>query len=106
MPRENSKKVVIINDIKSEMIEQAILILRNNGRPQNMCAGAGIIAEASEVINSYIKNAENTDPKIGVFPAKKKKNLPFLTGFFLSITAIGTFVALAYGVHCLIELVF
>ena len=52
MTNKSAKKVVIINDIKSREIEQAILILRD--REPERCS-ASLIEEANEIVQSYIR---------------------------------------------------
>ncbi len=59
MREKNSKRVVIIDQIDSDSIEQAILILRNNGVPTSR-AGASIVSEAERIINSYVQTMEGT----------------------------------------------
>ena len=58
MKDKQSKKVVIINDINSDTIERAILILRDAGTAQPVPQNSGIVAEAQNVINSYIRVTE------------------------------------------------
>ena len=61
MKDKQSKKVVIINDIKSDAIEQAILILRSSGSsPESVPPGYHIVTEAQNIINSYIQTMEKT----------------------------------------------
>jgi hypothetical protein len=52
MTAKSSKRVVIINNIKSDKIEQAIFILRGS----NLCKpDKGIIKEAQNIIDDYVK---------------------------------------------------
>ena len=61
MKDKQSKKVVIINDIKSDAIEQAILILRSSGSsPESVPPGYHIVTGAQNIINSYIQTLEKT----------------------------------------------
>ncbi len=55
MMAKSSKRVVIINNIKSEKIEQAIFILKGSGsqKPDRF-----IVREAQEIINDYINKVE------------------------------------------------
>ncbi len=57
MKEKNSKRVVIIDDIDSCMIEQAILILRRNGaeKPPKKTT---IVSEAERIIHAYAKLME------------------------------------------------
>lgn len=52
MTAKSSRRVVIINNIKSDKIEQAIFILRGGslGKPDS-----GIIKEAQDIIDEYVK---------------------------------------------------
>ena len=66
MAQENSKQVVIIKDIKSNFIEEAIFILKNNvnqshvikstvGIQNNLYNSDAVIQEAQNIIDNYIK---------------------------------------------------
>lgn len=58
MKEKNPRKVVIINDIDSESIEKAILILRSGGTPLEQTYH--IVTEAQELINAYRKTIDKT----------------------------------------------
>lgn len=58
MTDKNGMRAVIINNIKSGYIEQAIFILKSNAYDLCPEAGGGIVAEAQEIINSYIETIE------------------------------------------------
>ena len=60
MTDRKGKRAIIINNIKSDSIEQAIFILKPSAesRPNS---GGGIVAEAQEIINSYIKTMERAE---------------------------------------------
>ncbi len=58
MTSGKGKRAVIINNIKSGMIEQAIFILKSPAGESLAGAGSGIVAEAQEIINSYIDTIE------------------------------------------------
>lgn len=51
---KNKRQVVIINDIKSDSIEQAIFILRDKDNAQMGTGRSDIVAEAERIINSFI----------------------------------------------------
>jgi len=53
----SSKRVVIINNLKSANIEQAIFILR--GSEQSEEINVKLIAEAQQIIDNYVKRLEN-----------------------------------------------
>ncbi len=56
---KNKRQVVIINDIKSENIEQAIFILRNKTKGKE--TPSDIVLEAERIINSFISCGTNKD---------------------------------------------
>ncbi len=56
MTERKSKRAIIISNIKSESIEQAIFILKATA--ETAASGGGIVAEAQEIINSYINTIE------------------------------------------------
>lgn len=61
MKDKQSKKVVIISDIRSDTIEQAIFILRSAGAAvSGDSPGAHIVREAQRVINAYVQTVEKT----------------------------------------------
>lgn len=111
MVHENGKQIVIIRDIQSNFIEEAIFILKSNpaigekSKKTAKEAGIGkhqksdyIIKEAHSIIDNYIKQqasrylAANTDQS----KAKKKWNLS--VGFILNIAL---FVSIALFIFLL-----
>lgn len=52
MTAKSSRRVVIINNIKSDKIEQAIFILRGSNLQK---PDRGIIKEAQDIIDDYVK---------------------------------------------------
>lgn len=59
MAERKGKRAVIISNIKSESIEQAIFILRSlPTEPTAAVIGRGIVDEAQEIINNYINTVE------------------------------------------------
>lgn len=70
MTDRKSKRAIIISNIKSESIEQAIFILKATAETA-AASGGGLVAEAQEIINSYIKTIE------GAGAREKKKNKRF-----------------------------
>ncbi len=73
MKEKPSKRVVIINDIASDSIEQAIFILRNAGIQG--CGGGTptIVQEAQRVINAYVETMEKTQQKISRQERKERR---------------------------------
>ena len=74
MKTNPSKKVVIINDVHSDTIEQAIFILRSAGEPQHGASSSGthMVQEAQRVINAYVKTVEKA--RCGVKKQKKVRS--------------------------------
>lgn len=65
MTAKKARRVVIINDIKSDMIEQAIFILKSNDLDQlPQAAGSNLVAEAQNIINSYIGTLERSTVRL------------------------------------------
>ncbi len=62
MTKQKGKRAVIISNIKSETIEQAIFILKTPSYEQS-AAGSSIVAEAQQIINSYIQTMEKIHPE-------------------------------------------
>lgn len=84
MTEKTGKRAVIINNIKSGSIEQAIFILKTPVFEKNG-VGSGIVAEAQEIINSYINTIE------GVRPERRDGRLikGILLGLGFAICAVG-----------------
>lgn len=58
MVDKKGKRAVVINNIKSGSIEQAIFILKTPACESPGRVGSAIVAEAQEIINSYISMVE------------------------------------------------
>lgn len=69
---KSGKKAVIISNIRSNSIEQAIFILKSNDTESVKDVGSGIVAEAQEIINNYIKKVERALPYRARRRAQKK----------------------------------
>ena len=69
---KSGKKAVIISNIRSNSIEQAIFILKSNDTESVKDVGSGIVAEAQEIINNYIKRVERALPYRARRRAQKK----------------------------------
>lgn len=94
MRDKQSKKVVIINDISSDTVERAILILRDSGRPETVC-DSSIVAQAQHIIESYAKTVEKAQEgmekrmrKARREKGKKRNAVVYVLGamlFFISV---------------------
>ena len=95
MTSGRGKRAVIINNIKSGMIEQAIFILKAPAGESLAGAGSGIVAEAQEIINSYIDTIEG---KRAVYKRKRfSKNMALfalLGAGFVATIAVGLLLLL------------
>ncbi|MBE7031482.1 MAG: hypothetical protein E7401_00795 [Ruminococcaceae bacterium] len=94
MTDKKSRRVVIINNIKSDNIDQAIFILKNNRAEGHHRIKTTIVQEAQDIINSYVRQvdmirAESPNRR------KKQRALRFTaTLSVLSVICIGLSVAL------------
>lgn len=100
MKDKQSKKVVIINDIQSDAIEKAILILRSSGSSvSGNSAGRHLIAEAQKVINGYVQTVEGVQS--GFCASRKSrrrgKRTVHLRRFFYVLAAFLGFLTAAYA---------
>ncbi len=55
MTNKSAKRVVIINDLKSSCIEQAIFILKDNEPSE---CSTDIMEEANQIVYSYIRQVQ------------------------------------------------
>lgn len=99
MTDKKSRRVVIINNIKSDTIDQAIFILKNDTVPNAAFADVTAAAEAQGIIDSYIRQVERI--KGGCRTKTKKAKLPaliILTLFALGILCAGLSLAILSGI--------
>ncbi len=91
MTEKNGKRAVIINNIRSKSIEQAIFILKSPEKDGCVDPGGYVISEAQEIINSYIRRMEDTIPQKTKKPMVRK----ILAGSVVLLTMVT--VAVIYG---------
>ena len=87
MTDKKSKRVVIINNIKSDTIDQAIFILKDEVKTKGMSfTEINASVEAQEIINSYIRQVERLRTK----PVRKQKKAksPTLLLLLLAATSV------------------
>lgn len=97
MKDKQSKKVVIINDINSDTIERAILILRDAGTAQPVPQNSGIVAEAQNVISSYIRVTEKNRYAYPELNSKKSaRRRGSCRRIIYALSALAAFFAVGY----------
>ena len=72
MTAKSSRRVVIINNIKSDSIEQAIFILRGK---TNTKPDSSVLREAQEIIDNYVHKISGSDEEILYTPRGSKKSI-------------------------------
>ena len=92
MTDSRGKRAVIISNIKSNSIEQAIFILKSPDACTDV--GSNIVAEAQEIINNYIKKVERATP----LRARRRKRRNFF------VAAATVCVAIVLGIFAVIKL--
>ena len=83
--KNTTHRVVILNNVNSEIISQAILILRN---PDCICDSA-VLAEAERVVEKYMNS--------GLYAEEEKKGrfmVTFLSAAVLIFTGLCAFVVM------------
>lgn len=101
MTDRKSRKVLIINNIKSDTIDQAIFILKTNTPEKSTKRlDMNIASEAQNIIDSYIRQVERIKGGCGVDTSKTKKGTAFspwpLLFFLTSILCVALSIALIY----------
>ena len=87
----NTRKIVVLNKLNSQMIEQAIFILRDEIKGKESDA----LSEAQRIVDCYVKSLISPSPK----ETKKKK--PKL-GFFVGM-ALYTFVTVIMTAYFMVH---
>lgn len=92
MTAKKSRRVVIINDIKSGMIEQAIFILKTDAMDRSLPVRHDIVAEAQDIINHYVRTVEKTS--FGAQPPSKRGAPAWRRAAYVLLAVCGSAVAL------------
>lgn len=101
MTDKKSRRAVIINNIDSDTIDQAIFILKSDSTSSKSFAAEqkSIAAEAQQIIDNYIRQVDRL--KDGVTPSFKTKKkhtrrapLFWFAFFTISVLCIGVSIAL------------
>lgn len=92
MTDKKSRRVIIINNIQSGTIDQAIFILKSD-KSDVLPAGAdiSIANEAQNIINNYIRQVEHHKSRI----QKKSRRFPGWLKFLAATAIIAAFVVLS-----------
>lgn len=94
---KKSRRVVIINNIQSDTIDQAIFILKNqkaaSGTKQN-----NIVYEAQAIIDQYIRQVDRLKPVNGQYATKKRGRKRSFTSSVLTVAAAAVFILLVFSV--------
>ena len=86
--KNNTRKIVVLDNINSRRIEQAIFILRDT---THICE-SDAVSEAHRIINSYLESS-STQPLRGKHRAKRKARLFFAMALYtLSTVALTSYV--------------
>ena len=91
MLSNNTRKLYIVNDFKSDNIEQVIFILKAN-RKNNT---TDIATEAQSIINNYAKKINGYSSSCNIIAKKEKKSSGFLK-FIGIFSAISIFAYLLF----------
>lgn len=85
-----SRRVVIINNIQSDTIDQAIFILKSNKNSYGKAfSEENIVSEAQDIINSYIRQVEHFKEFHRDSPSSKKQKNSFLSHMLtVALTAV------------------
>ena len=85
MTDKKSRRVVIINNIKSDNIDQAIFILKNNRAESSHRIKTTIVQEAQDIINSYVRQVDIIKAD---YPNRRKKQRAYRFAATLSILSV------------------
>ena len=83
----NTRKIVVLNKLNSQMIEQAIFILRDEVQGKENDA----LSEAQRIVDCYIKSLTSSSSKES---KKKKPKLGFFVG--MALYTVATIIMTAY----------
>ncbi len=97
MPAKSSRRVVIIDKIKSDMIEQAIFILKS-GDNDAASAECGIVAEAQDIIESYIRRMSRMRSRERAARKRTRHRASFAPSITLAVLTLAAVIsALIYA---------
>ncbi len=101
MTDKKSRKVLIINNIKSDTIDQAIFILKGDTPSKSVSLDKNIAGEAQEIIDRYIRQVErlkgDRSGNGSIKTTKAPRSLPWPLLFFVSsLLSVVLSIALIY----------
>jgi len=94
---KNTKRIVILDKINSNLIEQAIFILKDSSTPENEAKSIDAVTEAQRIIRDYL-----SDVKYSTYAPKKTKGkkdvlLPVISVLsFLTIVVFVCFLVMYF----------
>ena len=102
MTDKKSRRVVIINNINSDSIDQAIFILKSDPSVPSKAVNSSIAREAQSIIDNYIRQVERIKdgypPYMSAIPRKKK----FPQLLMLMLVALGLVcIGLSLTIFCI-----
>lgn len=95
---KKSRRVVIINNIQSDTIDQAIFILKSDkAASESKSFDADISVEAQKIIDNYINQVERLKKVQEPFSTKsKKRSKSKKPSFLLPVTLTATFMLVVF----------
>lgn len=102
MTGRKSRRVVIINNINSDTIDQAIFILKSDKRDrQQKHTEKSIVHEAQNIINNYIRQVEQLSPALKAPKSpkrsyKKRNTAAFAASLFGLIGIAAAFIVFSH----------
>ena len=84
----NTRKIVVLNNLKSQRIEQAIFILRD----ENDYSEADAVIEAEKIVDSYLENMRRPLLEKNTKKDNKNKLLFYLGSAAILVTAMLFFI--------------
>lgn len=106
MTEKNSRKVVIIDRVKSDIIDQAILILKSSVPQEiSIARNAPVVTQAQTIIDDYIARVERMRMKT----EKRKKKYLYrkrLCQLSISVAAFGVTLLAAFAAGWILNAIF
>ena len=93
MTDKKSRRVVIINNINSDTIDQAIFILKSDKRDGILYKSDKVVLEAQKIINNYIKQVERLKYDYKAPSGKSSFSKNKFLSVLLSLAALAVLVA-------------